>query len=321
MDNQYCVIGIYFGTLRSDFALWLKSCEANSDIDFILITDANCSNYNLPNNVFLYTSTLQEVKKRASKMLGFEVSLDFPYKLCDFRPAFGIIFQDLIEKYSYWGHCDFDMMFGRISYFFETYRIHDYIHFLTQGHLSLYKNEVNIIDNMFLKGSPYDAKTVFTSKNNFAFDENYGIGKIYKRNNIPQFEKNIYADISPVWKRLRRSPYYIWDVPPKDYKHQLFIWEKGRTYWIYIDENGTLKKEEVLYLHYQKRKLNIDNIKRIIDSDIVVITPSKFIPWEGDLTKEDIYRLNPYSKFNDTFYYMKWKINKQWKRMKLKLKK
>ena len=34
-----CIVGVYFGKLPKYFNLWLKSCENNSDIDFLIIGD------------------------------------------------------------------------------------------------------------------------------------------------------------------------------------------------------------------------------------------------------------------------------------------
>ena len=43
MINRYkvCVIGVYFGKLPEYFNLWLKSCEYNKDIDFLIVSDNN----------------------------------------------------------------------------------------------------------------------------------------------------------------------------------------------------------------------------------------------------------------------------------------
>lgn len=312
MKNRICVIGIYFGKLRDDFPLWLRSCKTNKDIDFLLLTDAETTTFDIPENVFVKCTTLSEVANLASEKLGFKVSLEAPYKLCDFKPAYGLIFQDLIKGYNYWGHCDFDMMFGRISHFVTRYHIEEYVHFMTQGHLSLYKNIPELADYIYLDGACFDAKTSFSNPKNYAFDENYGIGQIYKKHGIPQFEKNIFADISPIWKRMRRSPYYSWDVTPNDYPYQLFMWDSGKTFWLYIDGVGELQQEEVIYLHYQKRHLDFE-IESLLKSNKIVFTPSRIIPWKGDITKTDIMNLNPRRPFGDHIDFIKWKIKKNFK--------
>ena len=319
MKNKYCVIGIYFGHLRKDFPLWLKSCETNNDIDFILVTDADISHYNIPTNVTIYHSTLEQVRNLATSKLGFEVCIDTPYKLCDFKPTFGIIFEDLISDYKYWGHCDFDLMFGRIGYFTQFYNIENYIHFLTQGHLSFYRNIPELKEFLNLDGSYVNANKVFRSNKNYAFDENYGIGSIYCKNQIPQFTKNIYADLSPIFSRMRRSPYYPLDAIPKDYNNQLFIWKSGKAIWLYV-ENEEIKEEEVLYIHYQKRHLTID-IESILKAETIIFTPKSIIGWNGPISIQDIANLNPKSEIQDLLDISKWKIKKTIKRIASKLRK
>lgn len=319
MKNDTCVIGIYFGKLRDDFPLWLKSCKYNPKIDFLLFTDAELDSYRLPINVKVYKTSLSEVVDIASERLGFKVRITQPYKLCDFRPAYGIIFQDLIKGYKYWGHCDFDMMFGDIEYFIKRYNISEYIHFLTQGHLSFYKNEKKTNDLLYLDEGRYDVKTIFTSNKNFAFDENYGIGRLYKNHGIPQFEKNIYADISPIYRRLRRSPYYCYDEPPSDYKYQLFAWIKGKIFCIYISEDGDIKKEELMYIHYQKRKFSFE-IDKLENADTIVFCSNKIIPWEGEIFPEDIAKLNPRRTTHDFIDFCKWKLKKNFNRFIQKFK-
>ena len=41
-----------------------------------------------------------------------QVTLDRPYKLCDFKPAYGFIFGEYLKEYDYWGHCDIDIVWG-----------------------------------------------------------------------------------------------------------------------------------------------------------------------------------------------------------------
>jgi hypothetical protein len=37
------------------------------------------------------------------------------HKLCDYRPFFGLAFQDLLREYKYWGYCDLDLFFGNLQ--------------------------------------------------------------------------------------------------------------------------------------------------------------------------------------------------------------
>jgi hypothetical protein len=65
----------------------------------------------------------------ACEKLGFGVNIKHSYKLCDFKPAYGFIFFELIENYDFWGYCDIDIIFGSIRDFItkEILESHDLI--------------------------------------------------------------------------------------------------------------------------------------------------------------------------------------------------
>ena len=88
----------YFGKMRSDFNIWLKSCSYNKSIDFLIFTD-DCGNYDYPANVHMKYITLPDLKLQIEDKLGFNIAMSHPYKLCDFKPAYGDIFSDYITEY------------------------------------------------------------------------------------------------------------------------------------------------------------------------------------------------------------------------------
>ncbi|KID48602.1 hypothetical protein C095_10020 [Fusobacterium necrophorum subsp. funduliforme B35] len=85
-------------------------------MDWLIYTD-NRTGYSYPKNVIVRYITLEEIRERIEKSIGFSISLHRAYKLCDFRPIYGDIFQDDIKEYQYWGHCDCDLIFGDIKKF------------------------------------------------------------------------------------------------------------------------------------------------------------------------------------------------------------
>ena len=69
------------------------------------------------------------------------------------------------------------------------------------------------------------------------------------------FEKRIFADISMIYKRFRLA------LDDKNYDKQIFYWENGKVYRsYYLDKD--LHKEEFIYIHFKKRKMNIFNLER-----------------------------------------------------------
>lgn len=106
--NNICVFIPYFGRLPNTFQYWLNSCKYNKFIDFYLYTD-DTTEYDYPNNVKVIYTTLEEIKKIVVNKLNMEVWLERPYKLCDFKPAYAYIFDNIVSHYTHWGYCDVDV--------------------------------------------------------------------------------------------------------------------------------------------------------------------------------------------------------------------
>ena len=280
-----CIIGVYFGMLPKYFNLWLKSCENNKDVDFLIIGDNSLEN--LPQNVRCVEMTIDQMRMRADKALGFKTVLDRPYKCCDFKVVYGMVFQDLLTEYDFWGHCDFDLIFGDIRKFITSDILCKYDKILDLGHLSLYRNTPQCNNRFKLPGSLCgDDITTYTTKRITAFDERGGIFQIYKSNNLPMYDKNVYADIASVYKQFRL-------IEKKNYKYQTFYVENGAVYRAYY-ENGTVNTDEFLYIHFKKRGFNstLENSNKRY-----YITPQGFEVKSGEdvPSLDEIKKTNPYS--------------------------
>lgn len=286
MDVKICVIGIYFGELPQYFKLWLKSAEINSQIDFLIFTDCKCKL--LPKNVRFVKMNLSDVKKRADAVIGFDTELTKPYKCCDYRPCFGLMFSDYLKGYDYWGHCDFDMIFGDIMYFLKKFNIEKYDKFLSQGHLAFYRNTAENNSRFWKLGSKCGNQSqIFSSPEAFAFDETSGIGSIYKYNNYSYFNKRIFADITPIHDRFTLTG------NDKNYKKQVFYWKEGKVFRCYKSKTR-LQVEEFIYIHFQKRgSLPIHDVNEL--KEAFFITKKGFYPMDSEYVSDsDIKKYNPY---------------------------
>ncbi len=284
--NSICVIGVYFGSFPKYFDLWLKSASYNPQIDFKIFTDSEIENY--PNNVNVIHMTLQEMKTLAEQKLKMQVSLEKPYRCCDFKVVYGVIFQEYIGEYEYWGHCDFDLIWGDIYTFLTTYDYQKYDRFLDLGHFSLYRNTPTV-NNYYKKDGSLcgDYAEVFSQDRNFAFDEHNGLDGIYRKHNYPAFRKRIFADISSIYKRYRLA---LKDI---NYDYQVFYWDNGHVYRDYIKDNQ-VKTEEFIYIHFKKRP-NYDSNDEVRDSSSFYVTNRGFFKRNrAQNTKECIQQMNPY---------------------------
>jgi len=133
------IIHMYFGTLPNYFKFWLKSCEENRDIDFLIVTDNEIKTSS--KNIIIHKSSLPEIKKRAQRLLAIPVSLYKPHKLCDYKPLFGLLMQEFSSKYDFWGYCDSDLIFGNIRHFLTDDVLSNFDYILGMGHFHIQRTD------------------------------------------------------------------------------------------------------------------------------------------------------------------------------------
>tara|TARA_Y100000310_G_scaffold162471_1_gene162463 strand:- start:141 stop:995 length:855 start_codon:yes stop_codon:yes gene_type:complete len=113
--KKTCIIAAYFGDLPYYFPLWEESAQANPEINWLIFTDKEKSRED--KNIKYVNTTLKDISKLASKKLDEEINLKKPYKICDLRPAFAVVFDEYLKGYDFWGHCDLDVIWGDIKKF------------------------------------------------------------------------------------------------------------------------------------------------------------------------------------------------------------
>lgn len=331
------IIHVYFGKLPNFFAFWLKSCEENKDVDFLLVTDQKVKS--VASNIKIHNCKLNDIKKRAEEKLGMPVVLERPHKLCDYKALFGLLFSEYTNKYEFWGYCDSDLIFGNIRNFITTDILTKYNYILVLGHLhiqrtkddsfdTVWKSARGVGDNAFyeynfnpdrfqeLNNGPF-WKDVFTSPNNYIFDEiPYGVSYRYYQ----LFPEKVWTGFSSkgrCFDDIDPQPLYLRDsfncyeaylnthyfklkhlfsfyerISNNENEFEDIIYEKkeGALYRIACNRNGELVKEECLYAHFLHRKMSVKtNV-----SDSYLIIPNVFIDYRP-VTREML---------------LKWKNNK-----------
>lgn len=134
----------YFGQWPFWMPLFLKSCELNPDINWLLIGDCGAPE-GLPSNVEYRSSSFDEYCHWVSSRLGWEFRPESAYKLCDLRPAYGFIHEVDIEGYDYWAFGDLDLFYGDLRSYFTDAKLTRLSFFSTHerrvaGHLCLIRN-------------------------------------------------------------------------------------------------------------------------------------------------------------------------------------
>jgi hypothetical protein len=152
---------------------FLAGCRFNTSIDWIIVTDIEQIE-DVAENIHFIKSDLDSINKLAYLKLGFPVKIRTPYKICDFKPLYGLIFEDWLKKYDYWGYCDIDLILGRIEQFLSPDKLWEYDIISTyKGFLSgpfcLYRNTEKL-KKLFTYYPDY--KSLLQNPNYLGFDEN-----------------------------------------------------------------------------------------------------------------------------------------------------
>jgi hypothetical protein len=288
MQNTPTILLIlpYFGTLPSYSDLFFKSGGANPTVNWLFVTDQPLDAGRLPPNVTLRRTTFASLKKSIDAVLGFETALPSPYKLCDVRPAYGVIFADAIEGVDFWGHCDMDLVFGDIRRFLTPDILHAYTKVLIHGHLSLYRNRDDVNHYFELEAPNARFRDAVSDPRSLAFEEFGGMKLIFEHHGIPVFRNDAFlAEIKP-------QVYRLFMESPPNARHQCFYWERGRVFRSFWD-GWTCCKQEYIYIHLQKRRMQPPNFD-VSAADAWFVRPYDFVLKTSDpTTPREMDRMNP----------------------------
>lgn len=234
------VLVVWIGPLPESFPMWLSSSE-NQPFDFIFFTDQLRPNY--CNHKWNYV-TLKSLKSLFCDAINFSVELSSSYKICDFRPAFGEIFNNYISQYDYWGYCDLDIILGNSNMLMDKILNTTPDKLFQRGHLSFFKNTPEI-NSLYKNGTYVDYKYIYSTNKYCMFDEWHGIGEILKEKNKTIFHEEILVDINP-------NSHLFKSTNITNYPNQIFVYKDRRIFQYYLESNGIARKE-FYYIHFQKR--------------------------------------------------------------------
>jgi hypothetical protein len=272
--KKIIIIIPYFGKFPVHYVFWRQSALNNPDIQFLLITDIDY--VRSEKNIEVVKMSFEEQKSLIQSNFDFPISLHSPYKLCDYRGAYGIIFQSWIRDVDFWGFGDLDLIYGDIRHFISNEILDNFDVISGWGHLTLYRNN-DFCNHFFEKkfeGYQY-YKDVFQNPKNCGFDEYYhrGLSDMWKSfypQKICMFTP--FDDIIIPSQSLNFKSY----LKPIESNHLIFLYESKNLYRIYINNNQIIK-EKILYVHFHRRNnmsINISNYNEYL------VIPDSFIEKE-----------------------------------------
>lgn len=125
---------------------------------------------------FLLDTDLEGFKKRVKSILG----LDCPIirgtgKVWDYRPALGLLYAQEVKGYDFWGHTDFDCVYGKVDEwvtddFLRKLDLHSNHETYVNGCWSLYRNN-DRVNNLFKDYPFWQEKMRYSDPNGWVEEE------------------------------------------------------------------------------------------------------------------------------------------------------
>lgn len=112
--NKAALIIPYFGQWPEWIELYLYSCSKQKGIDFIFYTDCELPHV-IYSNTFFHEISFADYCTFVSKRLSIQFHPQNAYKLCDLKVFYGIIHQQDLRNYEWWGFGDIDLIYGNLS--------------------------------------------------------------------------------------------------------------------------------------------------------------------------------------------------------------
>ena len=296
----------YFGTFPNYFPLFLESCRRNPTVDWHIYTDSTAS-YDYPANVYVHRMQFSDFRAKIQQSFDFPICLESPYKLCDFKPTYGETLAEDLKDYDFWGHCDCDLIYGNIRNFMTEEILSAYPRILNSGHTILYRNIPEV--NSYYRTQTYiDYKAVLSDSKNHSFDEWPGLSECWRRDGKACYGELVFDDILIMAEDFRPvqilpggfvGPYH--DQPCEagrfcKMRNISYLFHDGilERCWV---RKGRVEKEEVMYVHFQKRKMQLS--EGLTDFRQFLIVPNAFLA-PVDLTAEVLQTLAPQSRSKAT---------------------
>lgn len=280
----------YYGKFPNYFQLFLNSCGKNSEYDWLIFTDDDTA-YDYPANVHVFHETFADMQQRVRERFDFPVVFNKPWKMCDLRPMFGYLFEDYLSDYRFWGHCDCDLVFGRLSHFITDSMLDSFEKIFVLGHCALYRNTAENNRRFML---PIDGEEIYrkvlSSDDAFTFDESWlpqNINRIYKEHGLPVYSVDCSANPSERYGtfRLTRFDSGLNEFLFEPRIRAIYTWNDGvltRSFMRF----GNLMTSEFAYMHLQRRSMSV--VDHAESARSYKILPGSFEPLEvPEITAEN----------------------------------
>lgn len=302
------IIFPYFGTLPVQYKMWRASALCNPTVDFMFFTDADVEP---AKNIIVHKMQFSDFQQITQKAFDFPIVLDRPYKLCEYKQAYGYILHEFIKEYDFWGFGDLDLVYGDIRSFINDHALtHKFL--LGWGHLTLLRNDE-------------DANTYFMKQ----VDDYQNYKDAFTTSKITFFDEYGFKGCSDKWRDCRpedcwlREPFdnvskpkesYHFNSMTRGWKQVIFEHVDNKLYMLRFNQ-GKIEKMESLYAHFQHRGFMKD---RVSDYSHFLIIPRAIINYPKHFVNLRLCFLSRKRTLMTKYYQWKdiiiWKLGKRKRR-------
>lgn len=169
-------------------------------------------------------------------------------KVCDYRPAFGVLFADMLKGYDFWGHVDLDCVYGRLDRFLpdcylDTLDIFGNDPGAICGPFSLYRN-IPRVNNLFFHNPAW--RTVFKSTEYCAFDEQGFSETVFQSQPAGIRWKSAF------WQSHDKQPWHL-PTPRVHLEPDGTLIDGGMTVTYDPPPVGAIKPTETMMFHFNRK--------------------------------------------------------------------
>lgn len=292
--NKTAICIVHLGPWPHWIGAFLKSCTLNSHFDWQLYGD-HLLNASVPANVRFVQIEIVDylalIRQKIGIQLDPKVLSSNPYKLIDFKPAVGLLFETQLYGYDAFGFGDIDVIYGDLKYFSDFlsngYRAFSTLTWGLSGHFSLFENS-DEMRKAFMRVP--DWKKYLSDPNHTRFDEDHFITAF-----LTDEEAKLQSICGlPNVSTLRRNQIFLreqyttplipWPWVNGRIDHPtVWYWWKGRVF------NEHDLPRDFIYFHFMNYKF-----ARYMDPKYGPSAPweGKKVSWQSELAYQDGFAID-----------------------------
>lgn len=255
-----CFVIVFFGRWPKWFSYFLRSCARNPRFHWIFFTDCDLA-IERPDNVILHPYSKAQFQARVTECFGEAYDFSHGYKLCDFKPTYGQLFQEEIAQYRFWGYTDVDVVLGDLDRYMgdemlDRYDVITASPYLVVGHCTIFRNN-EYFRHLYRGVDDYQA--LLYQYDYAVFDEKFFANKVLALGAAKQIrfqQKSFQTDDCLIWWAGRPRFLILWRngvltdwLVGRELGYFHFIQSKHRDYFrydplpeaadsFYVDRNG-----------------------------------------------------------------------------------